>query len=165
MVPGSRPRIRRCALQGGREHEGGQRLGGCVAWDLASGLLAVELIAGREPATGGGEAASVAILDPQAPEVRGCSGGAQACLLCVGRLRLVLHNLCIRERAVLAGKVLAPADPCGPGQLSAGRRPCLAVPLSARLHTYAHSRFPLCCAAPAGSLCGACAAWPRHVIR
>jgi hypothetical protein len=44
-----------------------QRLGGCVAWDRASGLLAIELQASAED--GSGDAAAVAILDPQAPEV------------------------------------------------------------------------------------------------
>lgn len=51
---------------------GGRRLlGGCVAWDRASGLLAVELKAEDSSRPGGGAAvaASVAILDPQAPEV------------------------------------------------------------------------------------------------
>ncbi|KAL4853508.1 hypothetical protein ACK3TF_005530 [Chlorella vulgaris] len=50
---------------------GGRRLlGGCVAWDRASGLLAVELQAEDSSRPGGGAAvaASVAILDPQAPE-------------------------------------------------------------------------------------------------
>ncbi|KAL4431487.1 hypothetical protein ABPG75_006743 [Micractinium tetrahymenae] len=45
---------------------GGQRLGGCMAWDRCSGLLAVEL----QPAPGAAAGGSIraAILDPQAPE-------------------------------------------------------------------------------------------------
>ena len=62
---------------------GARRLAGCVAWDSASGLLAVELQpdAGEDEsggATRGGMTIPVAILDPQAPEVpEGC---------CMGRL-------------------------------------------------------------------------------
>lgn len=53
---------------------GGQRLGGRVAWDAASGLLAAELQAEQ-----GSSTIPVAILDPQAPEVRadGCAVGAR----------------------------------------------------------------------------------------
>ncbi len=52
--------------------EGGQRLGGRVAWDRASGLLAAELQAEE-----GASTIAVAILDPQAPEVRSCVLGLQ----------------------------------------------------------------------------------------
>jgi hypothetical protein len=47
----------------------GQRLGGCLAWDRASGLLAAEL---QPNSTGFGDNGSipVAIVDPQSPEVR-----------------------------------------------------------------------------------------------
>ena len=64
---------------------GGQRLGGCVAWDGASGLLAAELLAPE-----GSRTVPVAILDPQAPEVCGRgrlgAGTSWACLgPCTGR--------------------------------------------------------------------------------
>jgi hypothetical protein len=47
----------------------GQQLGGCLAWDRASGLLAIEL---QPNSTGGDGSGSipVAIVDPQSPEVR-----------------------------------------------------------------------------------------------
>ena len=61
------------------------RLGGCVAWDGASGLLAAELLAPE-----GSRTVPVAILDPQAPEVCGRgrlgAGTSWACLgPCTGR--------------------------------------------------------------------------------
>lgn len=52
---------------------GGRRLGGCLAWDRASGLLAVELQADEDAA--GSSSIPVAIVDPQEPEVRAFSGG------------------------------------------------------------------------------------------
>lgn len=51
---------------------GGQRLGGCVAWDPACGLLAAELQ--QQGSSSGSGSIPIAILDPQAPEVR--------CLFC-----------------------------------------------------------------------------------
>lgn len=50
------------------QFSGGQRLGACVAWDRCSGLLAVELQPRSDRAADG--SIRVALLDPQAPEVR-----------------------------------------------------------------------------------------------
>lgn len=67
---------------------GGHRLGGRVAWDRANGLLAAELQAEEGAGT-----IPVAILDPQAPEVRGadrtCVGFSK--LPPLGLLRQQVH--------------------------------------------------------------------------